>query len=66
MLCKYHKCFSMLQILNTLTWICCFFFSHPPVDKVTNTIKVPLYPARDVPYELQIKAFVGQKTRSVY
>ena len=45
---------------------CCqmnLFFSHPPADKVTSDIKVPLYPARDVPYELLIKAFVGQKTR---
>ena len=40
-------------------------FSHPPADKVTSDIKVPLYPARDVPYELLIKAFVGQKTRLV-
>ena len=41
------------------------FHSHPPADKVTSDIKVPLYPARDLPYELQIKAFVGQKTRFV-
>ena len=50
-------------------WLCTyillakFIFSHPPADKVTSDIKVPLYPARDVPYELLIKAFVGQKTR---
>ena len=42
-----------------------FTFSHPPFDKITNDIKVPLYPARDVPYELLIKAFVGQKTRYI-
>lgn len=35
------------------------------MDKIANAIKVPLYPAKDVPYELQIKALVGQKNRFV-
>ncbi|XP_065902688.1 Bardet-Biedl syndrome 2 protein homolog [Dysidea avara] len=39
---------------------------HPPLDKVANFIKVPLYPAKDVPYDLQIKALVGQKNSAQF
>ena len=56
--CYIHVCGRVYQFHLT--------FSHPPADKVTNDIKIPLYPARDVPYELLIKAFVGQKTRYLH
>ena len=33
---------------------------HPPLNKVTNEIKLPLYPDKDISTDLSIKAYVGQ------
>ena len=66
--CVFVQCiYTYVHVLYILASSSIYFtFSHPPVDKVTNDIKIPLYPARDVPYELLIKAFVGQKIRYIY
>jgi len=34
---------------------------HPQSAELTNVIKVPIFPPRDVPVDLHIKAFVGSK-----
>ncbi|KAL5479576.1 hypothetical protein EMCRGX_G023116 [Ephydatia muelleri] len=36
---------------------------HPPLNKVTNEIKLPLYPDKDISTDLSIKAYVGQPNR---
>lgn len=40
------------------------FFSHPPASKISNVISVPIYPEKDIPSELQIKAYVGSPSSS--
>ena len=39
------------------------FFSHPPLNELSNNLKVPIYPPKDVPVDLHIKAFVGHRSR---
>eukprot|EP00731_Ephydatia_muelleri_P025424 Em0017g507a len=39
---------------------------HPPLNKVTNEIKLPLYPDKDISTDLSIKAYVGQPNRCAY
>ena len=40
--------------------------SHPPPNKLSNSVKVPLFPDKDIPIDLNIKAFVGQSNRSEF
>ncbi|XP_064385467.1 Bardet-Biedl syndrome 2 protein homolog [Halichondria panicea] len=39
---------------------------HPPPSKLSNTIKVPLFPQKDTPVELNVKVFVGQVSSTQY
>ena len=36
---------------------------HPPADKLSGVIDIPIYPPKDVPVDLHIKALVGHKSR---
>ena len=38
---------------------------HPSVQNLANSLRVPIFPPKDVPVDLHIKAFVGYKNRSV-
>lgn len=40
-------------------------FRHPSTDEVTNKLEIPLLPDKDVPYNLNIRTYVGQPDRSV-
>ena len=40
--------------------------SHPSADKLSNVVKVPLYPEKDTPIDLNIKAFVGHPGSSQF
>ena len=40
--------------------------SHPPSHKLSNRVKVPLFPEKDSPIDLNIKAFVGRPGRQVH
>jgi Bardet-Biedl syndrome 2 protein len=42
------------------------FIVHPPVDTVTDQVEVPLFPDKDVSYELDIRIFVGQPNSTQY
>ena len=37
--------------------------SHPPSHKLSSGVKVPLFPEKDSPIDLNIKAFVGRPGR---
>ena len=39
---------------------------HPPPSKLSNVIKVPLFPDKDIPVDLNVKAFVGHPTSSQF
>jgi len=45
---------------SEFVYIC---FSHPALGDVSDSIRCPLYPAKDLPVDLYIKIFVGYKTR---
>ena len=38
---------------------------HPSLQNLSSSLHVPIFPPKDVPVDLHIKAFVGYKTRSV-
>ena len=40
--------------------------SHPPSHKLSSRVKVPLFPEKDSPIDLNIKAFVGRPGRQVH
>ena len=41
-----------------------FFFSrHPNGSALSNQLKVPIVPPKDIPVDLHIKAFIGYKNR---
>ena len=37
--------------------------THPQTSELSNCIRVPIFPPRDIPIDLHIKAFVGYKNR---
>ena len=39
------------------------YVSHPPIATLTNSMNIPIYPPKDVPVDLHIKALVGYKAR---
>jgi hypothetical protein len=43
-----------------------FFFSHPQTSNLSNSVRVPIVPPKDVPVDLHIKAFVGHKNSSQF
>lgn len=43
-----------------------FSFSHPPANKLSSVVRVSLYPEKDTPSELRIKAYVGKPVCSQF
>lgn len=39
---------------------------HPPPSKLTNKVNIPIYPPKDIPVDLHIKALVGVKSSTQY
>ena len=39
------------------------FYSHPNAATLSNHLKVPIVPPKDIPVDLHIKAFIGYKNR---
>lgn len=39
------------------------FVIHPQQPELSNMLQIPIYPPRDIPVDLHIKAFVGYKNR---
>jgi len=48
-----------------LTVTCYLPHSHPPVQKLSSCVKVSLFPEKDTPIDLNVKAFVGRPGRYV-
>ena len=38
---------------------------HPPHQALKSSLQVPIFPPKDMPVDLHIKAFVGHKSRFV-
>lgn len=38
---------------------------HPSIQNLSSSLHVPIFPPKDVPVDLHIKAFVGYKSRLV-
>lgn len=55
----------IVQLTMMLTLVY-FLLSHPPASKLSSVIKVPLYPEKDTPSELRIKAYVGKPASSQF
>jgi len=36
---------------------------HPPQQGLKSSLQVPVFPPKDIPVDLHIKAFVGSKSR---
>lgn len=39
------------------------FISHPKENQLSSAISIPLWPAKDLPIDLHIKAMIGYKGR---
>ncbi len=39
------------------------YVAHPPLDKLSSSIQIPIYPPKDMPVDLHVKALVGYKNR---
>ena len=59
----YIVCFAQCSLRTSpLLVIIILFLSlprHPPVGKLRGVVKIPLLPEKDVPTDLNIRAFVG-------
>ncbi|XP_057298017.1 Bardet-Biedl syndrome 2 protein-like [Hydractinia symbiolongicarpus] len=42
------------------------FVIHPQQNELSNMLQIPIYPPRDIPVDLHIKAFVGYKNSQQY
>jgi len=55
------------RVFFTVSWTGIFdgesHVTHPQANELSNCIRIPLYPPRDIPIDLHIKAFVGHKNR---
>ena len=40
--------------------------SHPPIDRETHKLEIPLLPDKDITYDLTIRTFVGRQNRLGY
>ena len=36
---------------------------HPPTNKLSSVLQIPIFPPKDVVFDLHIKALVGHKSR---
>ena len=56
---KFSDCAEHYILQLTMAPLC----SHPPSHKLSSGVKVPLFPEKDSPIDLNIKAFVGRPGR---
>ena len=57
---RFRKLSDCMQHTYFATPVLC---SHPPSHKLSSGVKVPLFPEKDSPIDLNIKAFVGRPGR---
>ena len=59
----YIVCFALYKRLRTSPLLVIMLLlslpRHPPVGKLRGVVKIPLLPEKDVPTDLNIRAFVG-------
>ena len=58
----YIVCFAQCSLRTSPLLVIMLLLSlprHPPVGKLREVVKIPLLPEKDVPTDLNIRAFVG-------
>ena len=58
----YIVCFAQCSLRTSPLLVIMLLLSlprHPPVSKLRGVVKIPLLPEKDVPTDLNIRAFVG-------